>query len=116
MKKITIKTKNVSIFIVSILILFTLFFVSIALNNSKGTHTIQELTMDSQGTIPIAEDNYNKILLVDYSNYATSTNQALYVKYIQEYKALYSSENPAVLCIYINKPGGQGYRCATYTH
>jgi hypothetical protein len=114
MKKITIKTKNVSIFIVSIFILLALFFVSIALNNNKGIHTLQELTMDTQGLIPLAEKNYNSIIFVDQSDSATWTRQALYVKNIQEYKIYYYSPNPISLCIYVNKPGAMGYRCATY--
>jgi hypothetical protein len=90
MKKITIKTKNVSIFIVGIFILLSLFLISIALNTNQGSHTLQDLSMDSSGSLPIAESYGNNIIFVDSSSLATQSSQALYVRNLSDYKAYYS--------------------------
>ena len=112
MKNINIKTRNVTIFIVTLFLFLALFFISIAIDNQKGIHTLKELTMDSAGLFTASNQAGSGIIIVDHSNVATITNQATYVTQINNVK-IYWEDYYSRFCVY-DKVATPGYnwQCA----
>ena len=89
-----------------------------ALNAQKGTHTLNELTADTEGNIPVSDSNGNEIIIVDHSTSAAYYNFPINTKSIgasySDQNKIYWSQGNNGICIDKSREPGAGKYCKSF--